>query len=48
MKLKTAFFLFCFGISAMSLALIAQNSATEAPAGFNTPYVRGNPGSQSV
>ena len=48
MKLKTVHFLFCFGIFTMAIALIAQNSATAAPTGFNTPYVRGNPGSQSV
>ncbi len=35
-------------MSATALVLIAQNSATEASAGFATPVVRGNPGSQSV
>jgi CxxC motif-containing protein (DUF1111 family) len=48
MKNKLAPFLFCFCMLAMALALIAQNSATEAPAGFVTPAVRANPGSQST
>jgi CxxC motif-containing protein (DUF1111 family) len=34
--------------AALAIALIAQNTATEAPAGFDTPAVRLNPGSQSV
>jgi CxxC motif-containing protein (DUF1111 family) len=34
--------------AALAIALIAQNTATEAPAGFDTPALRQNPGSQSV
>ena len=46
MKLKTGHFLFCFVISTMAVALIGQNSATEAHHRLsNSPYVRGNPGS---
>jgi CxxC motif-containing protein (DUF1111 family) len=48
MKHKLSPFLFCFCTLATALVLIAQNSATEAPAGFVTPAVRANPGSQSV
>jgi CxxC motif-containing protein (DUF1111 family) len=35
------------GVMAMGLAGIAQQSATEAPAGFDTPTLVQNPGSQS-
>ena len=35
------------GVMAMGLAGIAQQSATEAPAGFDTPTLANNPGSQS-
>jgi CxxC motif-containing protein (DUF1111 family) len=34
--------------AALAIALIAQNTAAEAPAGFDTPALRQNPGSQSV
>jgi len=49
MKRKTTLFFVCsFGGLALALGLIAQNAPTEAPTGFDTPAVRGNPGSQSV
>ena len=35
------------GASLVALALLAQD-ATEAPAGFNTPTLSINPGSQSI
>ncbi len=35
------------GVTAISLALIAQQPPTEAPAGFDTPTLAQNPGSQS-
>jgi len=35
------------GVLAMGLAGIAQQPATEAPAGFDTPTLAQNPGSQS-
>jgi CxxC motif-containing protein (DUF1111 family) len=35
------------GVTAMGLALIAQQPPTEAPAGFDTPTLAQNPGSQS-
>src|SRR4029077_3052590 len=37
-----------FGVMAMGLAGVAQQSATEAPAGFETPTLAQNPGSQST
>jgi hypothetical protein len=33
---------------AISIALIAQQAATEVPTGFDTPTLSDNPGSQSV
>jgi CxxC motif-containing protein (DUF1111 family) len=39
---------YCLCVVAGAVVLIAQNSATEAPAGFDTPAVRTNPGSNSV
>jgi len=39
---------YCLCIVTGAVALIAQNSATEAPAGFDTPAVRTSPGSSSV
>ena len=36
------------GMMAVELAGLAQPSATEAPAGFDTPTIVGSPGSQSV
>jgi CxxC motif-containing protein (DUF1111 family) len=36
------------GVMAFGLAGVAQQSATEAPAGFDTPTLAQNPGSQSV
>jgi CxxC motif-containing protein (DUF1111 family) len=35
------------GVLAVALAVIAQQTATEAPAGFDTPTLAQNPGSQS-
>src|ERR1700731_4194337 len=35
------------GVAVMGLTGIAQQSATEAPAGFDTPTLAQNPGSQS-
>ena len=43
-----ALFLFPLGVMALGLAGIAQQSATEAPAGFDTPTLARNPGSQST
>ena len=40
-------FVMLLGVMAMGLAGIAQQSATEAPAGFDTPTLANNPGSQS-
>jgi CxxC motif-containing protein (DUF1111 family) len=41
-------FVLLFGVMALGLAGVAQQqSATEAPAGFNTPTLATNPGSQS-
>jgi CxxC motif-containing protein (DUF1111 family) len=37
-----------FGVMAMGLAGVAQQSPTEAPAGFDTPTLAQNPGSQST
>jgi CxxC motif-containing protein (DUF1111 family) len=39
---------YCLCVVTGAVVLIAQNSATEAPAGFDTPAVRANPGSNSV
>jgi CxxC motif-containing protein (DUF1111 family) len=43
-----ALFLLLLGVMALGLAGIAQQSATEAPAGFDTPTLARNPGSQST
>ena len=43
-----ALFLLLFGVTALRLAGMAQQSATEAPAGFDTPTLARNPGSQST
>jgi CxxC motif-containing protein (DUF1111 family) len=40
-------FVLLLGVMAMGLAGIAQQPATEAPAGFDTPTLAQNPGSQS-
>jgi len=40
-------FVLLLGVTAMGLTGIAQQSATEAPAGFDTPTLAQNPGSQS-
>ncbi len=37
-----------FGVMAMGLAGVAQQSPTEAPAGFDTPTLAQNPGSKSI
>jgi CxxC motif-containing protein (DUF1111 family) len=42
-----ALFLWLFGVMALGLAGVAQQSATEAPAGFDTPTLARNPGSES-
>jgi hypothetical protein len=36
------------GVMAMGLAGVAQQAPTEAPAGFDTPTLAQNPGSQSI
>jgi CxxC motif-containing protein (DUF1111 family) len=41
-------FLLLFGVMALRQAGIAQQSATEAPAGFDTPTLAENPGSRST
>jgi CxxC motif-containing protein (DUF1111 family) len=43
-----ALVLLLFGVMALGLAGMAQPSATEAPAGFDTPTLARNPGSQST
>jgi CxxC motif-containing protein (DUF1111 family) len=43
----TSFIVLFFGVLAIALAGVAQQSATEAPAGFDTPTLTQNPGSQS-
>jgi CxxC motif-containing protein (DUF1111 family) len=43
----TSVFVLFFGVMAIALAGVAQQSATEAPAGFDTPTLAQNPGSQS-
>lgn len=48
MKRKTIGLLFCSCSLVLAIALIAQNGVTEAPAGFDTPVVRNNPGLSSV
>ena len=37
-----------FAVVAMDIAVIAREDATEAPAGFDTPTLAQNPGSQSI
>src|SRR5580700_1001544 len=41
-------FVMLFGVLAIGLAGVAQQSATEAPAGFETPTLAENPGSKST
>lgn len=41
-------FVMLFGVLAIGLAGVAQQSATEAPAGFDTPTLAENPGSKST
>jgi CxxC motif-containing protein (DUF1111 family) len=49
MKRRNLLFVLCFsGAAVVALAGIAQEYATEAPAGFDTPTLSQNPGSQSV
>ena len=48
MRRSTAVFLMLLGSLALGLAGIAQQSATEAPAGFDTPTLARNPGSLST
>jgi CxxC motif-containing protein (DUF1111 family) len=43
-----AFIFLPVGVLAIGLAGVAQQSATEAPAGFDTPTLAQNPGAQSV
>jgi CxxC motif-containing protein (DUF1111 family) len=43
----TSVFVLFFVLMAIALAGVAQQSATEAPAGFDTPTLAQNPGSQS-
>src|SRR5215470_19948942 len=45
---RTPFFLGFLAVVALAVAGIAQQSATEAPAGFDTPTLGQNPGSQSI
>jgi CxxC motif-containing protein (DUF1111 family) len=47
MKCKTLSLVSCVCGLALAVGLIAQNSATEAPAGFDTPLVRDSPGAAS-
>jgi hypothetical protein len=44
----TALFLLLLGVMALGLAGLAQQSATEAPAGFDTPTLAQSPGSRST
>jgi CxxC motif-containing protein (DUF1111 family) len=48
MRRSVAVFLMLLGSLALGLAGIAQQSATEAPAGFDTPTLAQNPGSRSI
>jgi CxxC motif-containing protein (DUF1111 family) len=48
MRTSTAVFLMLFGLLALGLAGMAQQSATEAPSGFDTPTLAQHPGSRSV
>jgi CxxC motif-containing protein (DUF1111 family) len=43
----TSVLVLLFGVMAIALAVAGQQSATEAPAGFDTPTLAQNPGSQS-
>ena len=45
---RTPLLLALLAILALAILGIAQQTATEAPAGFNTPTLGQNPGSQSV
>src|ERR1700681_1000744 len=48
MRRSIAVVLMLLGSLALGLAGIAQQSATEAPAGFDTPTLSQNPGSRSI
>ena len=48
MRRSIAVVLMLLGSLALGLAGIAQQSATEAPAGFDTPTLAQNPGSRSI
>jgi CxxC motif-containing protein (DUF1111 family) len=48
MKIRTITLLFTLGAVTASLCVVAQQALTEAPAGFTTPTLGENPGSQSV
>jgi CxxC motif-containing protein (DUF1111 family) len=48
MKRKMAFLFVPLGVVSIGITLIAQQTATEAPTGFDTPTLSDNPGSQSV
>jgi len=40
--------IFLLAVLAIDIAVIARENATEAPAGFDTPTLAQNPGSQSI
>jgi hypothetical protein len=46
--MRNSTFLLCAGALLAGLALIAQEAATEAPAGFTTPPLTQNPAPQTV
>ncbi|MFZ0589581.1 MAG: di-heme oxidoredictase family protein [Bryobacteraceae bacterium] len=48
MRRRNIAVLFVFGVVTGAIAVVAQHSGTEAPAGFTTPTLSENPGSQSV
>src|ERR1700710_2121659 len=48
MKISKIALFFTLGAAAATLCVIAQQAVTEAPAGFTTPTLGENPGSQSV
>jgi len=48
MSRKMAVFFVPLGVVSIGIALVAQQTATEAPRGFDTPTLSDNPGSQSV
>jgi hypothetical protein len=45
---KASFLICCLGSLAAAVGVIAQQHATEAPAGFTTPTLVQSPGSQSI